>query len=222
MALTLYRLCAAFVLIGCLAAPVAATAKDSEGNRSMDFRDFTIIDVSGVYKLDVVVGEEFSFKLAGEEALLDRADVQVVGRTLKLRTKKGSRGGESRVRQEAVRAIIRMPELEGLRVSGVASGSVKGIDSAVCDLSISGVGHIDLSGVCGSLTAELSGVGDLKAGGLRCRSVDVNVSGVGSAWVFASEEIDATVSGVGKLRVSGDPPKVNKRFSGFLSSIVMD
>ncbi len=222
MALTVSRLCAVVALLGCAAAPVAATAKDNEASRALDLRDFTVVDVSGVYKLEVVVGEEYSFRLAGEEAQIERADVQVVGRTLKLRTKKGPRGAESRVRQEAVRAIIRMPELEGLRVSGVASGWVKGIDSDVCNLSISGVGHIDLSGVCGSLTAELSGVGDLKAGGLRCRSVDVNVSGVGSAWVFASEEIDATVSGVGKLRVSGDPPKVNKRFSGFLSSIVMD
>lgn len=222
MPLTLPQLSGVLVLLAAAAASVPAAAKERESFRTIDVADFTVIDISGVYGLDVLVGEEFSFQLSGSDAQLEGADVQRVGRTLKLRTNKGFRNADVRRKEASVRAIIRMPALEGLRISGVAGGSVKGIEGDRFDLDISGVAHIDLSGACSSMRAELSGVGDVKASGLRCKSVHVDVSGVGSAWVFASEEIDASVSGVGKLRISGDPAKVNKRYSGFLSTIVMD
>ena len=73
----------------------------------------------------------------------------------------------------------------------------------------------NLNGECGSFDADVSGVGDLEAKGLQCRVVSVEVSGVGSASVYASDEVDAEVSGMGDIDVYGSPEKVRKESSMF-------
>ena len=52
------------------------------------------------------------------------------------------------------------------------------------------------------------------AGGLAFAYLTSSGNGTGSAQVFASESLTATVSGIGKLTYGGNPPKVQKNVSG--------
>ena len=45
-------------------------------------------------------------------------------------------------------------------------------------------------------------------------SAKVTVTGAGSVNVYATQELNATVSGVGQITYAGDPPVVNKSVSG--------
>ncbi len=200
--------------VAVLTVGAALAGNDKEHvSQTVDLRDFERISVSGVYDLTVNVGGDYSVMISGPADEVDRVEVSVSNGVLDLGQKDGkSRWGRKR---HGVDAEITIPALNGLKVSGVVDGTIEDIDAEKFDLSVSGVGDISLSGRCDSLEASVSGVGDLDARDLKCRVVEVRVSGVGSATVFASEEVDASVSGMGDIDVYGDPEQVSKSGSMF-------
>lgn len=176
---------------------------------SFDFKDFERISISGVYHLYVTVGEGYGVTVLGPAAEMERVDVSLKGSTLRLGLR-DRRFGEKRMKSDGLQARITLPSLTGLHMSGVVDGEVYGITGDSFDVAISGVGEMRLYGECGRLNAEVSGVGGLDGAGLKCRDVRVVVSGVGKASVFASESVDAVVSGMGDITVLGSPKHVKK------------
>ena len=69
---------------------------------------------------------------------------------------------------------------------------------------MSGVGNIELTGETHTLTVKKDGVGKLNAGDLIASIVTIRNSGVGSAYIYASQELSMTNSGVGSIYYSGD------------------
>jgi hypothetical protein len=100
-------------------------------------------------------------------------------------------------------------------------GRVAGISADGFRADLSGVGDLELAGECVALEANVSGVGDLDAADLRCANVTVTVSGVGEAKVYASESVDASVTGMGDISIAGDPKEVRKS-GGLFSDIDVD
>ena len=198
--------------VGAMALSTSAFADDNI-TRTLDLRGFDQIEIAGVYELNVEVGPEFSITLTGEEEELDRVQAAVRGSVLTLDRSKGKRrwGRDN----QGIEAVITLPALVGLDISGVVDGEVAGIDASRFELDLSGVGDVELEGECETFEADVSGVGDLDAEKLQCRTVSVEVSGVGSASVYASEEVDAEVSGMGDIDVYGSPEKVRKESSMF-------
>lgn len=201
-----------------LSAPAAAADKVTQ---TLDLSGFERINFAGVYEIDVEVGPDYSISLTGTERALERVESSVKDGTLHLGRKERKRrisiGGD---RDGGIDAVITLPALSGLNVSGVVDGQIKGIDAESFDIDVSGVGDVELAGECGSMDADVSGVGDLDAKDLECRSVSVEVSGVGGASVYASEEVDAEVSGVGDIDVYGNPTEVRKE-SGMFADITV-
>ena len=200
----------------------AAMAHDDENkvSKTYDLAGFDEIDVGGVYELDVKVGPAFSVVLSGNERDMARVEVSVKDGALKLGQRDRARGDRNRNHDHGVNAVITLPSLVGLDVSGVVEGKVENIDAENFEVNISGVGEVELFGECGSLDANVSGVGDLDAEELKCRRVDVRLSGVGDASVYASDEVDAKVSGMGDIDVYGSPKKVDKS-KGMFSDITI-
>jgi len=194
----------------------AAWAHDSEKvSKTLALTDFEKIDIAGVYEINVKVGPSYSIALSGPQDEMDRVEASVKNGVLVLSQRDRKRGERNRNHNHGVEAVITMPSLKGFEVSGVVDGEIDGIDSDTFELEVSGVGDIEMNGQCGNLKAQVSGVGDLDAEGFECRSVDVDVSGVGSASVFASEEVAAHISGMGDIDVYGKPEKVEKNKSMF-------
>ncbi len=196
-----------------------AAARDSDKiTRNLDLSGFDRIEISGVYELNVSVGSDYSIELSGPEYEMQRVEASVKNGVLVLDRRDRKRGEKRRrwnENREGIDAVITLPSLIGFEVSGVVDGKITGVDSDRFDLDISGVGDVEIDGECGTLDADVSGVGDLDAEGLQCRVVLVEVSGVGSASVYASEDVDAKVSGMGDIDVYGSPEKVRKENSMF-------
>ena len=202
------------------AGPVAMAMGDDRDDtdqteKSFNFKDFDQIEVTGVYDLDVQVGvDRYSVRISGRASNVELATVRLANRTLYL----GQRRAGAFKNKKSVDAEITLPHLNAIVVSGVVDGEIEGIDSEALRISVSGVGDLELEGKCGTLNADLSGVGDLDAKSLNCNHAKVRVSGVGDARVWASESLDAHVSGIGDLTCYGSPKKVRKNRS-FFSSI---
>ena len=193
--------------------------KTADISRTYELTDFDEIEVGGVYELTVQAGSDFSIKVSGHPDQMDRAEVSVENGILTL-----SHGDENRGkrnwRTKSLSAEITLPSLSSIDVAGVAEVDVSGIEVEDFSARLSGVGEIELSGNCGDLSARVSGVGELDASSLRCATVDVTVSGIGEAEVYASEAVDASVGGIGSITVYGSPSQVEKS-GGFLSDITV-
>lgn len=100
-----------------------------------------------------------------------------------------------------------------LRISG--SGDFMGaINVKTVAVSISGSGDFKISGKAEESTVGISGSGDFSAGDLITKSTAIRVSGSGDANVYASEKLDAVVSGSGDVHYAGHPKSVSKSAHG--------
>lgn len=209
------------IAAGALALTGAALADDDEiVSRKLDLAGFERISVAGVYELDVRVGPEFSIMLSGPAYEMDKVEASVKNGALELAQRKWKKGEKKRNDRDGVEAVITMPSLTGLNISGVVEGHVSDIDASRFELTLSGVGDIAIDGECGAFEARVSGVGDLDAKRLECRTAVLNVSGVGDASVFATDEVDVKVSGMGDIDVYGSPEQVRKD-KGMFSEITV-
>lgn len=176
--------------------------------------DFDRIEVAGVFELDVKVGGDYSVMLSGKEDDLARTTARVENGVLVLDTDEKGADGKRRFVKHGVTATISMPALNGVDSAGVVDGDITGISAENFNADISGVGELELSGTCGALDADVSGVGELDAKDLQCRSVTVEVSGIGEAKIYASESVDADIAGIGEIEIYGSPAQVSKSNSG--------
>lgn len=192
-----------------IAAPAYAGEKLT---KSYDLRDFSAIEISGAYRLDVDVGADYSVSLTGPEDEMSRAEIAVRDGALTL----GSR--KHRGDRDAVFAVVTMPALDRLSVSGVVDADIRGVDAGSLKINLSGVGEVTVDGRCGHLFARVSGVGELDARALKCANAEVSLSGMGAASVFARDAAKAEISGMGEINVYGSPKTVDKR-GGFLAEI---
>lgn len=177
---------------------------------SVDAVDFDAISVAGVFEIDVTVGGDYSVTLSGKEGDLARTTAKVENGKLVLDTAERDEGGRRKLVKHGVAAKISLPALSSIDASGVVDGDIRGISADTFTADVSGVGELELAGVCDAFDADVSGVGELDAEELKCRTVIVDVSGVGSASVYASESVEAELAGVGKIEVSGSPANVSK------------
>ena len=210
---------AAYVAFGNIG-DVGDRDKSADISRTYDLADFDAIDVGGVYELNVTVGPDYAVELAGAPSEMDRAKVSVENGVLSLQQEE-IHGVKRNWRNQGLTATISVPSLTSIDVAGVADAEVDGVDADAFSVSLAGVGEIDVSGVCRDLTARVSGVGELDASDLKCDRVDVAVSGVGEAKVYASESVEASVGGIGSITVDGSPSEVGKS-NGFMSSITVN
>ena len=172
--------------------------------------DFDRISIAGVFELDVGVGGDYSLTLSGREEDLARTTAKVEDGVLTLDTGERDREGKRRLIKHGVTAKVSLPALNGVDIAGVVDGDIRDVNAENFSADLSGVGDLNLSGTCGSFDAEVSGVGELNAEDLKCRKVDVDVSGVGGASVYASESVDARIAGIGRIEISGSPAQVSK------------
>lgn len=209
------RLIATAILTALAAVPAQAGEMTS---RTLQVQDFSAIEISGAYELEVRVGGDYSVVLSGHEDELNRAEVNVREGALQLGSKKRMHRDKDRHDHDGLRAVVSMPALDKLSVSGVVDATVEGVDAGLFKVNLSGVGEVDISGRCKRIDARVSGVGELDAKGLECSEADVALSGMGEAAVFARDWAKAEVSGMGEINVYGSPKKIEKR-GGFFSEI---
>lgn len=189
---------------------------------------FDEIDLLGNYDVELIPSDEFRIEVETDENLFEFIEVDVRGGVLSV---------ESTRRIEASEGIfvkVYFEELEGIMAGGAAkitssetifirrfevqmsgAGLIDlDIEGGELEVGISGAGSVRLAGNVRDLQVSMSGAGELKAYDLKTEYCRVEISGVGGAEVFVTEELEAQVSGVGGVTYIGDPEHVRKNVSG--------
>lgn len=195
----------------------ASHDKRDNVTETFDFADFDKISITGVYELDVEVGQPFSVVLSGRASEMKDIVVKRDGDMLELGQKKKNKTYD-RKNRKGIQAKISLPSLNALQIAGVGTGEIKGVESDIFELEIGGVGELKITGTCGTLDADVAGVGEITMKGLKCKTADISLAGVGEMSAYASETVDVSAAGVGSVDIYGGPKNVS-RSKGFLSKV---
>lgn len=140
--------------------------------KTYTFTGFTAIEAGYAFKVDITRSENYSVTIIINENIAERLDVSMDGDTLKIDLK-----GTLFNFHSSPRAIITMPDLRGLDLSGAANGNVEGFSSADdFDLHLSGASSLDIDMEAGDFKAELSGASRL-SGYFKAASSSIEQSG---------------------------------------------
>jgi hypothetical protein len=151
------------VLLGVLAAGCSLIGSGPIIEKKYDFTDFTKIEISHDFQYDISRANTYSLTVSTHENLVESLDVSESGHTLTI----GFRPGN--IAHSDAKAVITLPDLERLEVSGASKGKVSGFKSGDdFDLQVSGASKAEIDIEAGNTGIEISGAskvsGNLKAG----------------------------------------------------------
>jgi len=188
--------------------PNAIHGSGTAKTESRAVASFSKIDLAGSPDVEVTVGPAASVAVTADDNLLPIIETTVDGETLKIDS------NHSYSTSLGVKVKITVPSLQGVSVSGSGNIHAAGLKNGELEASVTGSGDVTLSGVVERLRARIVGSGDLRAGELDAKNVRVAVTGSGDAAVRATEQLDASVTGSGNVRYSGNPTQVGRNVTG--------
>jgi len=211
------------------AVPVEHVEKqwDDTDTRTYQVAPFTKIYLDGAYKVILEQGKQPGLRIKTDEENFQYIDVKSDAQSLNLKVTKKHFNFDELI------LYITFQDLEKLAIEGGISLETKGyIDLKDFYLHVEGGASVEmnvkadrfkvvgqggvkfeLDGIANELDASISGAGYLDAGDLKTKITDIKIEGVGAGVVYATDQLNATISGVGKIRYKGDP-KVFKKVEG--------
>ena len=181
------------------------------GNRKAEKRSlpaFSAVETTGVYQAEIICQQPASFEIETDDNILPLIKTDVRDGVLYV-------SSEGRINpSKGVQLRISVPELASVASRG--AGDINVQDSNADDLKIdsTGAASIKATGKAKMATISSTGAGDIDTSRLRSEKARVTVTGAASVTVYASEQLDVSVSGVGSVDYLGNPKSVNKSVSG--------
>ena len=181
------------------------------GNRKTEKRElksFNAIDTSGAYEINVSCQKPASFEIEADDNILPLIKTEVRDGTLFVSNDQEFHSSKSTILR------ITLPEVNS--VSSHGAGDIKINDSNSNDLKIksTGAANMEATGKAKSVTISSTGAGNIDTSKLTAEKAKVDATGAANVDVYASDQLDVSVSGVGSVTYSGNPKTVNKSVSG--------
>ena len=191
---------------------------------------FKDVEANGNIKLLVIQGDLKPVKLEGDENILSYIEVIQEGDLVKIQTKPGV----NLIPSGDLSVTVTSPNYKSIEVSGSSdiigqnkitstdelslqasgAGDIQmEVDAPKITSGISGSGSIKLKGQARDLDIDLSGAGHAYCYDLLTENTNVQISGAGSAQVYASVKLKAEVSGAGNISYKGNA-SVSQEISG--------
>jgi serine/threonine-protein kinase len=180
--------------------------------KDYDLRDFTALDISGVFAAELRQGKEFKVSVTADDNLFDHLRVEKKDNVLHLGFKEGNVRFELKGK-DPVKAAVTLPVLERLRLHGAARASAEGFKSdRPLQLRVDGASRLKGDFRAGEVTVdaggaaavELTGSGKVRGllarGASRLQLADFKTTGDGLV-VEAEGASSVTLKGEAKAAV---------------------
>jgi hypothetical protein len=199
----------------------------NSATRTYQVQPFTKLYIEGTFKVVLEQGDRYGLQIKTDEDNFKYIDVQSNSETLSLKIIK------KYFNFDDFELHITFKEIETLTIEGgirletlgyvdlkdfylhVEGGALVNMNVKANRLKVFGQGGVkfELNGIADEFDASVSGAGYINASGLKTRSCDFRIEGVGAGSVFSTGSLHATISGVGKIRYKGGP-QVYKNIEG--------
>jgi len=200
---------------------------DEDGIRTYNVQEFSSLYLEGTYKVILEQGSQPGLKIKTNESNFKYIEVESISHSLNLKITKKHFDFDELILYITFKDLNKI-EIDGgvsLETLGylnfkdfeliVEGGACIDMNLKVDKFKVLGQGGVklDFNGVADELTATISGAGYIDAIDLKTRKSEIKIEGVGAGCVDVSEELKATINGIGKIRYKGDPI-VSKNIEG--------
>jgi len=213
----------ALSLTGCTVVGIGISSKEGSGKaetKTFNLTDFEKISASHVFEVIIEKSDEFNVEVTYDDNLAEYIQVKEKGDTLKL-----DMDNKYNYNNVKVKAIIKMPDIYGIKGSGVTSFELKegfqfdhdfDVDlSGVSKLSgkiktgdikidISGCSNVTLKGTGKDLSCDISGVSGAQLEDFEVDNADIEISGSSNCVISTDGKINVDASGTSTLKYKGD------------------
>ena len=207
LALTLI---AALLLTGCHYAGSMHDGITGSGVRKREKRDlspFTSISTDGAFDVQVVSQQPQSLEIEGDDNLLALVATDVSNGVLRIKNLRGYSTNDP------VKIKISIPNIDGVTANGAGTIEISGVKNEKLEINSNGAPTIKVSGETKALAIDANGAGKIDAHKLRAENAEVEAKGVARVEVFASDQLNVTVSGPSTVIYDGDP-NLNQTING--------
>ena len=171
---------------------------------------FTAIQLSGSADVTVTFGETQSVMIEADDNLLPLIETRVSWGKLIIR----NRPNANLHPRTPVRVTITMQSLKSVSLPGSGNIAVSGLQAGKMQFDMRGSGNITADGAADSVTITLNGSGNILCRELQAQTATAKLSGSGIITVYASQKLEATISGSGSIQYAGSPGSVKKYVPG--------
>ena len=207
-------------------------------SRAFQVGNFTEIEVAGPFDVDVKTGGQPGVSARGNQALIDKLEVEVKGDTLVVRPKKerGWFGGNNWTVNGKGSLAITVPMIRAATLAGAGDMAINAVRGEDFEGQIAGSGDLRVDaieverlklGIAGSggvnarggkarrAEYSIAGSGDVEASALATEDLEVSIAGSGGVRANATRSADVDIVGSGDVQVTGGAKcKVSKAGSG--------
>ena len=172
-----------------------------------DVGPFTSISTEGAFDIKIVSQKPQELEITGDDNILPLVTTEVSNNVLRIRT---SRDYST---SEPLSLKISVPDLVAINSSGAGTLEISGLKNDQFEIHVNGAPTISASGQTKALKIDANGAAKIDTHKLRAARVEVGSKGVSAVEVYASEQLDVTVSGPSHVVYQGDAV-VNKTVHG--------
>ncbi len=190
----------AFGYVGFFPGIGGLTGSGTPVTETMSITGFTSVSAAMGFRVEITESSTYSVRVTVDDNVVDKLRVTKEGDTLSIALDPGIYTFMS------LRAVVTMPDIEGLELSGGSRGSISGfMGLASLDLELSGGSHVDAEGSAIDLTVDASGGSTLDLENFPVHDADVVFSGGSSGTISLDGNLDADASGGSRLWYIGSP-----------------
>jgi hypothetical protein len=211
------------LLTGCI--PGTATSITGSGiviTREVDLIGFNKVAASHKFQVDIRQGEVFSVVIRIDDNLKKHLEVVKENSTLKIGLNPDRNYD---IREATMEAVVTMPELTGISLSGISRSTVTGfrstqalavdvsgassvsgnIEAGDARFNISGGSQVALTGSVEDVNIRASGSSEVDLTEFPVVDASVHASGASRVTVYASGQLETDASGGSRVYYLGDP-----------------
>jgi hypothetical protein len=170
--------------------------------------NFTKIDVSGVFKVEVTLQRDFDVKVEADDNLIQFIRTEVNDQTLEIESEK------SLSSSNPIIVKVSAPNIEALEISGASKIEIANVNNDSLTVNSSGASKIKIEGITKNLTVDSSGASIIDADYLKSENAVIDSSGASKINVFVSDTLEVDLSGASYVYYSGSPKNLKKKTSG--------
>jgi len=185
----------------------STTAPGNVVTEERDFTNFTKVDVSGTFNVEITQSDTFSIVVTADTSFFDYVEVAKSGDTLKITLNPRHTFTDFTLRARTLEAKITMPALHGLRLSGASKGTIIGFKSSHdFTLDVSGASSLNANDIqVGNAELEISGASKVN-GKIEAGNIDLKISGASQIELEgAASNVLLNASGASKVNLKDCP-----------------
>lgn len=168
-----------------------------------DVQNFDQILLNGQGNLNIEQGATESLTIKADDNLMPLIRTEVSRSQLVIDF--NIKPSEAVKPSEAIEYTLTVKDIRALELNGAGNITSGSIDGDILSVSLDGAGNITLAGQLASQVITINGSGSYNGGDLDSQSAIVTIDGAGNATVWAHDNLDAKISGLGNIAYYGSP-----------------